>query len=184
MFADVSVLPGKAGGFLALDWNDSSHVGALARTSYALHQQLAQQLPGTGYRPVNTLQVGGEQCQADNEGVRAGCSSLVLVVLVVAGCSRLQVHCLQGVGSRLSPTGGRHHCASQHTSNHHQCTSMPKHRVAPPCDDYCCPWCRWWAAPSHWHQARGSSWRQHCPLGWMDTLQPAAAWAAPPPQHR
>jgi hypothetical protein len=50
---------GKAGGFLALDWNDASPVGPLARTSYALHQQLAQTLPGTGYRPVNTLQVSG-----------------------------------------------------------------------------------------------------------------------------
>ena len=32
---------GKAGGFLALDWNDMSPIGPLTRRSFALHQQLA-----------------------------------------------------------------------------------------------------------------------------------------------
>lgn len=32
---------GKAGGFLALDWNDSSSVGPLTRRSFALHQEIA-----------------------------------------------------------------------------------------------------------------------------------------------
>lgn len=32
---------GKAGGFLALDWNDGSPVGPLARKSFALHEELA-----------------------------------------------------------------------------------------------------------------------------------------------
>ena len=35
---------GKAGGFLALDWNDHSPVGPLARRSFALHQDLADTL--------------------------------------------------------------------------------------------------------------------------------------------
>jgi glycine/D-amino acid oxidase-like deaminating enzyme len=35
---------GKAGGFLALDWNDHSCVGALARRSFHLHQELADTL--------------------------------------------------------------------------------------------------------------------------------------------
>lgn len=35
---------GKAGGFLALDWNDWSPVGPLARRSFALHQELANTL--------------------------------------------------------------------------------------------------------------------------------------------
>jgi glycine/D-amino acid oxidase-like deaminating enzyme len=35
---------GKAGGFLALDWNDSSPVGTLARRSFDLHQELADAL--------------------------------------------------------------------------------------------------------------------------------------------
>lgn len=49
---------GKAGGFLALDWNDSSAVGPLARLSYALHKELAQSLgQDTGYREVRTFSV-------------------------------------------------------------------------------------------------------------------------------
>lgn len=46
------------GGFLALDWNDSSAVGPLARRSFALHTELAETL-GTdcGYRRVTTHSV-------------------------------------------------------------------------------------------------------------------------------
>lgn len=44
---------GKAGGFLALDWTDD-----LARTSYGLHQELAETLEADiGYRPVQSLAV-------------------------------------------------------------------------------------------------------------------------------
>lgn len=44
---------GKAGGFLALDWTDD-----LARTSYGLHQELAETLDADiGYRPVQSLAV-------------------------------------------------------------------------------------------------------------------------------
>jgi glycine/D-amino acid oxidase-like deaminating enzyme len=35
---------GKAGGFLALDWNDYSPVGPLSRRSFSLHQDLAETL--------------------------------------------------------------------------------------------------------------------------------------------
>ncbi len=50
--------PGKAGGFLALDWNDGSPVGPLARLSYGLHRRLAGELgQDVGYRDVDTLQV-------------------------------------------------------------------------------------------------------------------------------
>ena len=35
---------GKAGGFLALDWNDDSPTGELTRRSFALHQELADAL--------------------------------------------------------------------------------------------------------------------------------------------
>ena len=38
---------GKAGGFLALDWNDGSPVGPLARKSFALHEELARALGET-----------------------------------------------------------------------------------------------------------------------------------------
>jgi glycine/D-amino acid oxidase-like deaminating enzyme len=52
---------GKSGGFLALDWNDD-HPGmkSLSRASFALHQQLNQELDGEntyGYRAVNTYSV-------------------------------------------------------------------------------------------------------------------------------
>jgi glycine/D-amino acid oxidase-like deaminating enzyme len=46
---------GKAGAFLALDWNRGTPVDALARRSYALHAQLAEELPDDwGYQPVTT----------------------------------------------------------------------------------------------------------------------------------
>ena len=46
---------GKAGGFLALDWNDGSPVEALARRSFELHAQLAAELGGDwGYRRMTT----------------------------------------------------------------------------------------------------------------------------------
>src|SRR5258707_11716428 len=46
---------GKAGGFLALDWCDGSPLQALARRSFALHAELAQQLGGDwGYRRMTT----------------------------------------------------------------------------------------------------------------------------------
>ncbi|KAI8967309.1 FAD dependent oxidoreductase [Mycotypha africana] len=52
---------GKAGGFLALDWNDD-HPGmkALSRASYKLHEELAKQLDGEkayGYRKMQTYSV-------------------------------------------------------------------------------------------------------------------------------
>jgi glycine/D-amino acid oxidase-like deaminating enzyme len=39
---------GKAGGFLALDWNDGTPVEQLARRSFALHGQLADELDAIG----------------------------------------------------------------------------------------------------------------------------------------
>ena len=54
---------GKAGGFLALDWCDGSAVGGLARASYALHGQLADELNGEtyGYRHLDSLSVTVEE---------------------------------------------------------------------------------------------------------------------------
>ena len=46
---------GKAGGFLALDWNDGTPVEGLARRSFALHAKLAEELGGDwGYRRMTT----------------------------------------------------------------------------------------------------------------------------------
>jgi glycine/D-amino acid oxidase-like deaminating enzyme len=48
---------GKAGGFLAADWNDGTPVAALARASFDLHRALARELgpEAIGHRPVETL---------------------------------------------------------------------------------------------------------------------------------
>jgi len=49
---------GKAGGFLALDWNDHSPVGELARFSYSLHKELSTTLgKDIGYRCLDTFSV-------------------------------------------------------------------------------------------------------------------------------
>ena len=44
---------GKAGGFLARDWCAGSPLDALARRSFAIHAQLAEEIAGDwGYRPM------------------------------------------------------------------------------------------------------------------------------------
>lgn len=59
--APACAASGKAGGFLALDWCDSTpSLSALARASFALHRRLAASLDGAaayGYRPVHTLSI-------------------------------------------------------------------------------------------------------------------------------
>ena len=46
---------GKSGGFLALDWCDGTPLEALARRSFALHGQLAEEIGGDwGYRRMTT----------------------------------------------------------------------------------------------------------------------------------
>ncbi len=45
---------GKSGGFLALDWCDGTRLSALARRSFALHAELDERLPDTGYRRLDT----------------------------------------------------------------------------------------------------------------------------------
>ncbi|WVZ61918.1 hypothetical protein U9M48_011725 [Paspalum notatum var. saurae] len=59
--APACAASGKAGGFLALDWCDSTPaLSALARASFALHRRLAAALGGAdayGFRPVHTLSV-------------------------------------------------------------------------------------------------------------------------------
>jgi glycine/D-amino acid oxidase-like deaminating enzyme len=53
---------GKSGGFLALDWCDGSPLGPLARASFALHAELARELPvDYGYRRVETFMVAARE---------------------------------------------------------------------------------------------------------------------------
>ena len=51
---------GHAGGFIALDWNDNSPIGPLARASFAMHRELTTSLGvDVGYREIETLMVAG-----------------------------------------------------------------------------------------------------------------------------
>ena len=61
---------GKAGGFLAFDWNDGSPTGPLTRTSFGLHQELADTLGATNidYRRL-TCDAGG-RCSSYAKGCR------------------------------------------------------------------------------------------------------------------
>lgn len=53
---------GRAGGFLALDWNDTTALGPLARRSFDLHRELAAELDADyGHRPVETLMAVGSE---------------------------------------------------------------------------------------------------------------------------
>jgi glycine/D-amino acid oxidase-like deaminating enzyme len=53
---------GKSGGFLALDWCDSSPLGPLARASFALHAELAKELATDyGYRRMDTFMLAARE---------------------------------------------------------------------------------------------------------------------------
>jgi glycine/D-amino acid oxidase-like deaminating enzyme len=54
----ASAASGKSGGFLALDWNDNSPLGELARHSFRLHERLAGGFADDwGFRHLETLSV-------------------------------------------------------------------------------------------------------------------------------
>jgi glycine/D-amino acid oxidase-like deaminating enzyme len=53
---------GKSGGFLALDWCDNTEVGPLARLSFALHAELAREIPADyGYRRMDTYMLAARE---------------------------------------------------------------------------------------------------------------------------
>src|SRR5256885_12950816 len=53
---------GKSGGFLALDWCDGSPLGPLARASFALHAELAREIPTDyGYRRMDTFMMAARE---------------------------------------------------------------------------------------------------------------------------
>jgi glycine/D-amino acid oxidase-like deaminating enzyme len=62
---------GKAAGFLALDWNAGTPLDALARASFALHRELAEELGAErlGYRPMAALMTAAAD-EADLERYR------------------------------------------------------------------------------------------------------------------
>ncbi|MBV8568589.1 MAG: FAD-binding oxidoreductase [Methylobacteriaceae bacterium] len=60
---------GKSGGFLALDWCDGTPLAALARRSFALHADLAEEIPGhASYRRMTTYGgLGGEDIHGNSD---------------------------------------------------------------------------------------------------------------------
>jgi glycine/D-amino acid oxidase-like deaminating enzyme len=53
---------GKSGGFIALDWCDTSELGPLARASFALHAELARVIPvDYGYRRLHTFMMAARE---------------------------------------------------------------------------------------------------------------------------
>ena len=48
---------GKAGGFLAKDWSDTSELGPMSHISYKLHEKLAKRFGNVDYRQIETLSV-------------------------------------------------------------------------------------------------------------------------------
>jgi len=53
---------GKSGGFIALDWCDTSELGPLARASFALHAELAQAIAvDYGYRRLSTYMMAARE---------------------------------------------------------------------------------------------------------------------------
>jgi glycine/D-amino acid oxidase-like deaminating enzyme len=63
---------GKSGGFLALDWCDTTPTEALTRLSFELHQDLARTLDADiGYRPVDTLLIDAQASRSSSGRSRA-----------------------------------------------------------------------------------------------------------------
>src|SRR5262245_31437769 len=62
---------GKAAGFLALDWNAGTPLDDLARASFALHREIAEELgpERLGYRPMAALMTAAAD-EADLERYR------------------------------------------------------------------------------------------------------------------
>jgi glycine/D-amino acid oxidase-like deaminating enzyme len=85
---------GKAGGFLALDWCDGTPLGRLARRSFALHAQLAEEIGGDwGYRRLTTYGgVAGRRPRASAYGVDWLAPSVALTQQLGSTETTAQVH--------------------------------------------------------------------------------------------
>ena len=77
---------GKSGGFLALDWCDNTEVGPLARLSFALHGDLAREIPTDyGYRRMDTYMLAAREKGAVAGGHRIPAPGWIDGPAVVAG---------------------------------------------------------------------------------------------------
>jgi glycine/D-amino acid oxidase-like deaminating enzyme len=68
---------GKSGGFLALDWCDGGRLSELARRSFALHAELAEVVPDSGYRRLTTY--GGFGGRGGRQGAGAWISNRIAI---------------------------------------------------------------------------------------------------------
>lgn len=66
----ASCASGKAGGFLARDWNDSSPVGELTRKSFDMHEEVAQRLGLDSYRRLTCKGVGVNGSRSKPSGAK------------------------------------------------------------------------------------------------------------------
>ena len=98
---------GKSGGFLALDWCDSTPVGPLARASFALHARLAREIPADyGYRRMDTYMLAARETGAAPGGHRVPAPRWIDGPAVVAGAlgtaeTTAQVHPARFTGALL-----------------------------------------------------------------------------------
>ena len=77
---------GKSGGFLALDWCDTTEVGPLARLSFALHADLAREIPADyGYRRMDTYMLAAREKGAVAGGHRIPAPRWIDGPAIVAG---------------------------------------------------------------------------------------------------
>ncbi len=77
---------GKSGGFLALDWCDSTPVEGLARASFALHATLARELGADyGYRRMDTYVAAARETRRVAGGRRAAAPAWMDGPAVVGG---------------------------------------------------------------------------------------------------
>ncbi len=102
---------GKSGGFLALDWCDGSPLGPLARASFALHAELAQELGGDhGYRRMDTFMLAARERGAVRGGHRVAAPAWLDGAAIVAAAlgspeTTAQVHPARFTAALLAAAG-------------------------------------------------------------------------------
>jgi glycine/D-amino acid oxidase-like deaminating enzyme len=104
---------GKSGGFLALDWCDSTPLGPLARASFALHARLAREIRADyGYRRMDTYMLAAREKGTVPGGHRVPAPGWIDGPAIVAGAlgsteTTAQVHPARFTGALLDEARAR-----------------------------------------------------------------------------
>ena len=104
---------GKSGGFLALDWCDTSPLGPLARASFALHSELAREIrTDYGYRRMDTYMLAARENGTVRGGHRVPAPRWIDGPTIVAGAlgsteTTAQVHPARFTGALLDEARAR-----------------------------------------------------------------------------